>query len=322
MKAVVLTQEKQLPEFIDIDHPVIQEDEVIVALKASALNHRDVWITKGMYPGIKTPCVMGSDGVGTYDGKDYIINPGLYWGEDERFQADDFQVLGMPKDGTFAEAIAIEKKYLYEVPHHLDVYEAAALPLAGLTAYRTLFTRCQVKPSDTVLISGVGGGVAQFALQYAAAIGCDVWVTSGSDDKIEQAVRLGAKGGVNYKGGDWYKELLKLSGGIDVVIDSAGGDGFQHFVKLCNPGGRIGFYGASLGKYNNLNPQLLFWRQISILGSTMGSDKDFKDMLDLVSKYKIKPVVDSVINLSDAVEGFKKMDSGDQFGKIVFNHTS
>lgn len=317
MKALVIEKIGSPVKLSEVSAPKERKGHSIVKLKASALNHRDVWITKGMYPGIKEGAILGSDGVGELGGKDVIINPGLKWGSNQAVQSDDFEVLGMPMDGTFAEYISIPNEYIYEKPNHLSLEEAAALPLAGVTAYRVLVSRCQVKPTDKVLVTGTGGGVALFAVQFAVALGCDVYVTSGSDEKIEKAVALGAKGGFNYKNPTWYKEVET---NFDVIIDSAGGEGFQHLIKICNPGARIGFYGASLGKYQNLNPQLLFWRQISILGSTMGSDQDFKEMLSLVSDHKIQPVVDRVYSLEEGILAFERMEKGSQFGKIVLKY--
>tara|TARA_R110000737_G_scaffold331611_2_gene347980 strand:- start:1395 stop:2207 length:813 start_codon:yes stop_codon:yes gene_type:complete len=270
-----------------------------------------------MYPGIKEGAILGSDGVGELEGRKVILNPGLNWGANEAVQADDFQVLGMPMNGTFAEYISIPHEYVYGKPAHLNTDEAASLPLAGLTAYRVLMSRCQTKSTDRVLVTGTGGGVALFTVQFAVALGCDVFVTSGSDEKIAQAIVLGAKGGYNYNNEAWYKDVET---DFDVIIDSAGGPAFQHLIKICKPGARIGFYGATLGKYQNLNPQLLFWRQISILGSTMGSDQDFKDMLAFVNNYNIRPVVDSVFSLEDGIKAFERMEAGTQFGKIVLKH--
>ena len=317
MKSLTLFEVGKSVEYVEVDHPQPSENCSIVKLKASALNHRDVWITKGMYPGIKTPIILGSDGVGMVDDKEVIINPGIHWGDNQAVQSDEFEVLGLPRNGTFAEEICIEHKYIYPKPDHLTTHEAAALPLAGLTAYRVLFERCKLQSSDRVLITGAGGGVALMAIQFALAVGCEVHITSGSEEKIARAKALGVDEGYNYKKENWNKSV---NGQFDVIIDSAGGDPFQHLVKLCAPGARIGFYGASLGKYTNLNPQILFWRQVSILGSTMGSDADFKSMLDFVSKYKIRPIVDEVFELREGAKAFAKMEAGKQFGKIVLQH--
>lgn len=317
MKSLALLKVGEKVEYVDSENPRAKEHASVVNLKASALNHRDIWITKGMYPGIVTPIILGSDGVGTVGRKEVIINPGINWGRNENVQSDEFEVLGLPQNGTFAEQICIEDKYLYPKPAHLSIVEAAALPLAGVTAYRVLFSRCKLKSSDRVLITGAGGGVALMAIQMALSHGCEVHVTSGSDRKIDNAKSIGVSKGYNYKDENWHKNV---NGAFDVIIDSAGGPSFQNLIKLCSPGARIGFYGASLGKYSNLNPQLMFWRQISLLGSTMGSDADFQNMLQFVEMHKIKPIIDSVFDLKDGVKAFDKMEAGTQFGKIVLHH--
>jgi len=317
MKSLTLLEVGKSVVYSESEEPIQKSGHSIVELHASALNHRDIWITKGLYPGIITPIILGSDGVGNLAGKNVIINPGLNWGQNEAAQSNDFEVLGLPQNGTFANKICIEDKYIYSMPDHLSILEAAALPLAGVTAYRVLFSRCKVKSSDRVLITGTGGGVALMAVQLALAFGCEVHVTSGSDLKIEKTLELGVHKGYNYKKEDWYKDV---QGQFDVIIDSAGGQSFQHLIKICAPGARIGFYGASLGKYTNLNPQLMFWRQISLLGSTMGSDADFQDMLSFVSTHKIRPIIDEVFDLKDGAKAFAKMEAGEQFGKIVLQH--
>ncbi|MCB0518244.1 MAG: zinc-binding dehydrogenase [Lewinellaceae bacterium] len=320
MKALVLQKENLFPTLQDFQQPVPKEDQVLVNLQAAALNHRDVWIANGKYPGIQFPVVLGSDGAGLAGGKPVVIQPGIDWGKDERFQSKPYQIIGMPQNGTFAEYISVDQSQVLPMPEHLDFLHAAALPLAGLTAYRVLFTRCNSTAGEKVLITGIGGGVAVTCLQFAVAAGMKVFVTSSSDEKIEKAITLGAIGGANYKRKTWPKEIQELAGsGMDVIIDSAGGDSFSHLVKLCSPGGRIGIYGGTDGPIPNLSPQLIFWRQISILGSTMGSNKDFAKMLDFVEQHKIVPVVDMVFKLENANNAFERMSEGQQFGKIVFD---
>ena len=303
------------------DLAVEHTDAPEIDLLSSALNHRDIWITKGMYPGILPYKIMGSDGCGKIENQEVILNPGIGWGEHQRHQDHSFKVLGMPHHGTFADTIFIDKKYVYPKPLHLNIYQAAALPLAGLTAYRAIVKKCQLEKSDKVLISGIGGGVALMAFQFAIAMGCDVFVTSGQDWKIDRAMEMGASGGVNYKSDNWSKSLQDICGGVDVVIDSAAGKGFSSFVDVCNYGGRIAFYGGSRGAITNLNPQVIFWKQLSIYGTTMGSDQDYREMLEYVNKKKIIPVVDDIIPLSNWKKGFSKLEQGNQFGKIVFDNT-
>ena len=151
------------------------------------------------------------------------------------------------------------------------------------------------------------------------AAGAQVWVTSGSADKLEKAIGLGAKGGALYREADWDKALRRQAGGFDVVVDSAGGDGFAALVGLCNPGGRLGLYGGSMGKINGLSPQIIFWKQLSLLGSTMGTGRDFKNMLAYVAKHRIVPVVDRVFPLAEGNDAFERMHQGEQFGKIVLS---
>ena len=317
MKALLLNGKNQDPVLREVITPVAGESQELVQLKAAALNHRDVWIVKGMYPGIRYPAILGSDGAGLLGNREVIIQPGIHWGNDQRSQGKDYQILGLPDDGTFAEYVLVNEDQLFDKPAHLSFEEAAALPLAGLTAFRVLFSRCNIQPGEKFLITGIGGGVALFCLQFALVMGMEVYVTSGSSSKVERAVDLGAVNGVNYKDADWAKQLGKLAGGFDVVIDSAAGEGFSELVKLCNPGARIGVYGGSKGAILNLSPQFIFWRQISILGSTMGSTKDFEEMLSFVNEHKIVPVIDTVFSIEDGAPALKRMAEAKQFGKIV-----
>jgi len=318
MKALVLEELKSPLVYQDVESPIADLGKRIVHLKAAALNRRDWWITQGQYSKIQLPVILGSDGAGTDDaGNAVVLYPALEWGNNPAAQGKDFRILGLPDNGTFAEQISVPADNLVPMPSHLNWEQAAALPLAGLTAYRTLFTRCELKPGERVLITGIGGGVALMAMQFAIAAGAEVFVTSGSDEKIEQAVLLGAGGGANYRQDSWDKDLKATVGGFDVVVDSAGGDGFTLLPGLCNPGARIGVYGGLLGKINGLSPQILYWKQISILGSTMGTREEFSQMLDFVSRYQIVPVVDSAFSLVDGNAALQRLGQSEQFGKIV-----
>ena len=319
MKALVLEEKNKHPRYCEYKNPQIGEGEILVQLKAAALNHRDVWITKGLYPGINPPVILGSDGAGLVDKKEVIINPSINWGEKSTAPGKDYHILGLPTNGTFAEYLAVNKKQIYPKPAHLTWEEAAALPLSGLTAYRAIFTKGQLKKGDNVLISGVGGGVALFAFQLALAAEANVFITSGKEEKIEQAIKMGAKGGVNYKTEDWDKSLQKLAGGFDLIIDSAAGKGFSKLVKCCNFGARIVIYGGTRGDISVLSPQLIFWKQISIHGTSMGNDAEFLAMLEFMNKHKIKPVIDSVYSLKNSDVAFERIQAGLQFGKVVFS---
>ncbi len=318
MKALVLESLHQALVYKEVDEPKVGKGEVLVRLKAASLNHRDVWISKGLYPGVQTPIILGSCASGiTEEGRQVIIDPGFGWGDDPRFQSAFYHILGSPNAGVFAEKIAVPSANLVHKPVHLTYEEAAALPLAGLTAYRALMTKGRCKYGDKVLINGVGGGVALFACQFAIAQGAEVYVTSSSPEKIARAEALGAKGGISYRKENWGKALLKSTGGFDVIIDSAGGHGFKNLIDAAGMGGRIVFYGGTHGEINHINPQKVFWKQLQIMGSTMGTPEEFRDMVRFVEEHKIKPVVDEIFDLAQGNDAFEKMKAGKQFGKLV-----
>jgi len=319
MKAYVLKDAKPTFSFEEVKLPMLKESEVVVNLGAAAMNHRDVWISKGMYAGLKYPVILGSDGAGWLDGEEVIINPGQGWGKNESYHGKNFKILGLPENGTFAQQAITERKYIYTKPAHLTIKQAAALPLAGLTAYRALFKRGKLQNGEKLLISGIGGGVALIALKFGLAAGAQVYVTSSEQEKIDKAINLGAAGGFLYTLDNWGKAALKETGGIDVVIDGAGGNGFDQLIDVCNVGGRIINYGGSAGKITRIMPQKVFWKHLNILGSTMGSDRDFEQMVSFVNTHRIVPIIDSVFELKDAALGFERMDSAQQFGKIVFS---
>ena len=311
----------------EVTDPTPQAGEAIVALHAAALNHRDLWIKLGQYGGLKYPIIPGSDGAGVLEsggesagfrpGDEVIIYPGLDWGDDPHAHASTFSILGLPRDGTLAQKIALPAKQLASKPPHLTWSEAAALPLAGLTAYRALFSRANLRSGERVLISGVGGGVALFALQFAVAAGAEVWVTSSSADKIERAKGLGAKGGFDYTQGEWAKQAAAEAGGFDVIVDSAGGDGFGALIDAAAPGGRIVFFGATRGDPSALPMRKVFWKHLSLLGTTMGNADEWQAMLAFVTEHQIKPVVCETFTLENAGAAFDLMERGGQFGKIV-----
>ena len=329
MKAAVFTGIKEPLAIQDLPDPVATPGFAVVQLKAAALNHRDLWIQLGQYAGIKAPMTLGSDGAGVvhsvgspadaaWVGREVIINPSLDWGDNPRAQGPKFRILGLPDHGTFAEQIVIPVANLAPKPAHLSWTQAAALPLTGLTAWRALFSRAQLKAGERVLVTGVGGGAALFALQFAVAEGADVWVTSGVADKIVRAQALGAKGGVNYRDPDWVAQLQKNAGGLfDVIIDSAGGDHYAGLIELVRPGGRLAFFGATTGNPKGLDLRKCFFRQVSLLGTTMGSPADFHGMVQFVEMHRLVPVVDRVFPLAEANDALRHMESAAQFGKIV-----
>jgi len=303
--------------------------EAIVRVRAAALNHRDVWIRKGQYAGVKVPIILGSDGAGvvaetgdgvepSWVGREVVIDPSLEWGADDRAQGAAFNILGLPQDGTYAEMVKVPAANLHPKPAHLSWEEAAAVPLASVTAYRAVATRAQVKKGDVVLVTGAGGGVAITAVTIAKQLGAMVYVTSGHEPKIERAKSLGALGGVNHRKDDWPKSLIALIGSRpDVVIDSAGGETFNRALDVVKPGGRIVTYGATAGAVHNLEVRRIFWKQLNIFGSTMGTPDDFAGMLQLYESSKLRPVLDKVFPLEQADDAHVRMEAGDQFGKIV-----
>jgi len=308
MKAIVLEAADKPLVLKEVEKPVLQADEVLVRIKAAALNRRDYWITIGKYAGIKYPSILGSDGAGVVAEIGEAV--------DKKWLNQEV-IINPCHNGTFAEYVKVKAEYLYSKPAHLSWEQAAALPLAGMTTFRALFTKGKAKKGDEVLITGVGGGTGTFTLQLAVAAGCQVFVTSGAGDKIERARQMGASAGVNYKAQDWAEQLKLMAGGFDVIIDSALGDGFDKLLDLANPGARIVFFGGTAGNIPPLNGRKIFWKQLQILGTTMGSPDDFKGMVDFVNKHEIVPVIDEVFPLTQADKAVHKMEHSSQFGKIV-----
>ncbi|MCH7410984.1 zinc-binding dehydrogenase [Belliella sp. DSM 111904] len=329
MKAVVLNT--SIPEKIEVKElalPKLGPKEVLIKVKAAALNHRDEWCRQGLYPGLKDGVTLGSDGAGVVEkigdqvdsgilGKEIIINPAMNWGDDPLTQSKDFKILGMPDHGTLASYVKVNVDRVHHKPDHMSWEEAAALPLGGVTAYRALMVQGGLKAEDKVLVTGFGGGVAQFAAQFAIARGAAVYVSSSSEKKLKKGVGIGAKGIFNYTDSSWTSKALEQTGGFDLIIDSAMGDTLSDLIKVVKPGGRIVFYGATKGNPPQLDARKVFWNQIRLIGSTMGSDSDFEAMLAMVSKQKIKPLVDEVYGIEDVVKAFDKMKMGGQMGKIV-----
>jgi NADPH:quinone reductase-like Zn-dependent oxidoreductase len=333
MQALQLDALHQPAVLREVPTPTPGPSEILVKLHAAALNHRDVFIQEGKYAGIKLPCTLGADGAGEVVahgpdvpadapaiGARVLIYPGLRWGTNPRAQARDFVVRGMPDPGTFAEYTSLPAEYVFPLPAHLSFEQGAALPLAGLTAYRAAFARAQVQAGERVLVTGVGGGVAITAVQLCAARGAEVWVTSSAEEKIARAQALGARGGISYNAEGWVKTLTQQAGGpFDVIIDSAAGAAFGALLDAAVPGGRIVFYGGTLGNIPDLPPAKVFWKQLSILGSTVGSPQDFADMLALVNEQHITPVVDKVFPLAEGEAALRHLAAGTQFGKVVLS---
>lgn len=329
MKAIVL--DRTVPQgisFQDVTLDPLGDQDVRIELAAAALNHRDEWCRQGKYANLKDGVVLGSDGSGivveagkgvdhSWVGKEVIINPALHWGDNQEAQGLDFRILGMPDNGTLAEFIQVPGNRIYSKPDHLNLIEAAALPLAGLTAYRSLFFQGDLKPGQKVLVTGIGGGVAQFVLQFALAQKAIVYVSSSSQDKLDAASALGAKGGFIYSEPNWVEEAKSITGGFDLVIDSAMGNTLGNLLDVIKPGGKLVFFGATLGNPSEMNVRKIFWNQITLKGTTMGSDRDFEEMLDFVTHHHIKPVVDRIFDFDQVLTAFDRMQGGAQLGKLV-----
>lgn len=307
--------------------------EVRVRVRAAALNHRDVFVSQGKYPAVTLPAILGSDGAGEVDGVgDVVIYPMLGWGDDPRAWQPGAQILGMPHQGTFAQFVCVPKENVFPKPASLSMQEAAAIPLAGLTAYRATFARGDLRKGETVLITGIGGGVQTFVLLFAKHVGARAIVTSGSDEKLKRARELGADVAINYRTDkDWHK-TARAAGPIDVVVDSTGGEVLSRAISALRVGGRAVIYGATLGDVT-LRPFSIFWNHIDLRGTSMGSPQDFRNMLELfegpsaaqspnvaqstTDAKGLRPVIDRVYPLAEAAAAATRMNDAKQFGKII-----
>jgi len=332
MNAVVLS-EPGGPEVLAVGSapdPVPGPGEVLIALRAAALNRRDVFVRKGIAPS-PLPVIPGSDGAGTVralgegvsglaEGDEVVALPALGWGGGEGAPAPGFRILGGPDDGTYAELLVMPAENVFPKPGRLSWEEAAALPLAGLTAYRALVSRARVRPGETVLVIGIGGGVATTALHLARQAGCRVLVTSSSTDKIARARELGAEAGVDYTDGDWVAAVRELTGGrgVDVVIDSVGST-WADSINCVRPGGRVVVFGGTGGGKVELAVRPVTAGQVSLLGTTMGSPRDFAGLLAAVDAGSWAPVIDSVRPLAQVAEAHSREEGGAHFGKLVLS---
>ena len=333
MKAIRL-HELEGPEglhYEDVDDPQPGEGEIVVKLHNAALNRRDVFASQGMYPGVTPdilPGIPGSDGSGEVvakgdgaegpdEGAEVVINPGLYWGNNPRVPGKDYRILGLPDDGTYAQFIKVPADHVFPKPTHLSHEEAAAIPLGALTAYRALVTRGQLQEGETVFVPGIGGGVATFLVQMASAMGATVFVSSGSDEKIEHAKALGAEGGVNYDSENWSKELKEMAGSVDLSVDSIGGDTFNALIQLAKPGSRIVVFGATAGPAQNVMTISIALKHLDVFGTAMGSAEEFESMLKFYEEHELRPVINETFALEEAAAAQEYMEEGQGIGKIV-----
>jgi NADPH:quinone reductase-like Zn-dependent oxidoreductase len=297
--------------------------EVLVRLRASALNHLDVWIRKGM-PSVPKPRILGADGAGVVDalgdgvtgfalGERVVLNPGIEAGDGR------IHVIGEHGDGTNAELIAVPATNVHPIPEGLSFEEAAAFPLVFETAYRMLVTRAGLREGEWVLAWGIGGGVSTATLSIAKALGARVLVTSSSEAKLERARELGADATVNHATGDVRAAVQEATGGhgIDVVVENVGEATWGTSLQVAAPGGRITVCGATSGPNPPAALHRIWWKQLSILGSTMGTREDFAGAYELVASGHALPVVDSVLPLEEIRAAHERLEAGEQLGKIV-----
>ncbi len=326
MKAVIHKGKKGLEgvQVVDFEEASPSSSEVKVRLKTAGLNHRDLFIP--LRHGEDEPAViLGSDGAGIIEqigeevtnvsvGDEVIIIPSLGWEKNSPAPPKGFEIVGFPYHGTFAETIVIPAVNAVSKPRALTWEEAGVLPLAALTGYRALFTRGNIQAGQHLLLPGIGSGVATFILQMAKAVGAKVTVTSRSANKRERALKLGADAAID-SNADWNEQMNGEK--VDIVIDSVGQATFDKSLQQLKLGGTIVVFGASAGDEIKLNLRSFFYGQYNFLGSTMGSNEEFYDMLDFIKKHEIHPVVDEVFPLTDALAALRHLDSAEQFGKIA-----
>ena len=324
-------------EYGDLPDPVPGPGQVRVRVRAGSLNHLDIFVRNGI-PGIPValPHVMGSDGAGVVEsvgpgvvrvkpGDEVVLNPGVNCGDCEFCRMGEhslcttFHLLGEHVAGTFAEYVVAPAINAWPRPAALSWEESAAFPLTFLTAWRMLVSKARVRPGESLLIIGVGGGVAVAALQIAKLLGLTVFVTSGSGEKLARAKELGADAGIDHSATDFAREVRKLTGkrGVDVVLDSVGKATWRQSIAAAAKGGRLLTCGATTGTDPQTDLGRIFWNQLTVYGSTMGTHAEFAEMLRIFRDGKVKPVVDAVFPLEKARDAEQRLEEKRQFGKIV-----
>jgi len=321
----------------EVPAPEPAPGEVVVRLRAAALNRLDLWtLSDALKIEHSFPHTLGADGAGEIEsvgedvegikpGMRVMINPALHCDAcefcraGEQSQCVNFAMLGEHVPGTLAERVVLPAGNVFPAPEHLSFTEIAALGTTAITAYRMLFTRAALRPGEWVLITGIGGGLAQSLFQFARPLAGRVFVTSSDDGKIQRALDMGADAGVNYKAEDVGKAIRSRTGkrGVDLVADSAGGPSLDGALRALRKGGRVVIAGAGAGPRPEVDLRRVFWNQLSIIGSTMGSDADVGDMLRMVAGTGITPVLDRAFTLDEGVKALEYLDGGEQFGKVV-----
>ncbi len=322
----------------DVPEPALgAPTDVRVRVRAAALNHLDLAVLRGM-PGVSIvpPWTLGADAAGTVDavgsdvgdvavGERVVVNPGLsdrtceFCRAGEQSMCVHFRLLGEHRPGTFADAVVVPAVNVRRIPATLGFEQAAAAALVALTAWRMVMTRARVGAGDDVLIWGIGGGVSLAALALVKRLGARAWVTSGSDAKLERAGALGADVLLNHRTMDVGKEVRTRTGkrGVDVVIDSVGHDTWPASLGALARGGRLVTCGGTSGPFVETDVRRLFWNQWTILGSTMGNDREFDAVVGALGEGALAVPIDSTYPLVDGRAAFERLASGAQFGKVV-----
>jgi len=307
----------------DMPEPTAGPGQVRIRLKTAGLNRRDLRILHAGKEG-DPPIILGSDGAGVIDqigpdvhgihqGDEVIINPTLHWFKNTPAPPPNYEILGSPTHGTFADFIVISADQVEPKPSYLSWEEAGVLPLSALTAYRALFTRGRVQSGQTVFIPGAGGGVATYLVQFAKAVGARVCVASRSEEKRQHIRKLGADVIIE-TGQDWLEALEGDK--VDLVIDSVGAATFDKCLTILKPGGTLVTFGATAGDEIQLNLRSFFYGQFNLLGSTMGSQEEFREMLQFITKHQIRPVIDQYFPLSEARQALHRLQETHNFGNI------
>jgi NADPH:quinone reductase-like Zn-dependent oxidoreductase len=314
MKAIRIHEDggPEVLRYEDAPDPEPGPDDVLIQLRAASLNRLDLWVRRGL-PSVPKPRILGADGAGIDESaRRVVINPGLEHG-------DRITVIGEHMDGTHAELIAVPASNVYPIPDGVTFEEAAAFPLVFETAYRILVTRAELLAGEWVLIWGAGSGIGSAALVIGKALGARVIATSSSDAKLELARGLGADAVVNHETADVVEAVKEATDGpgVDIVVEHVGEATWERSLQAVRPYGRIAVCGATTGPNPKAALHRIWWKQLTILGSTMGTKADFEGAYELVASRRARPVVDSVFPLAEARAAHERMESGEQFGKIV-----
>ena len=320
MKAVRIHSDggPEVLQYEDAPDPEPGPDDVLIELRAASLNHLDVWIRKGL-PSVPKPRILGADGAGIVvsgegfePGERVVINPGI------ELDNGTIDVVGEHSDGTHAELIAVPRTQVYAIPDGLAFEEAAAFPLVFETAYRMLVTKARLAPEEWVLVWGIGGGVSTAVLSIAKALDAFVIVTSSSEEKLERARELGADAALNHEDDDVVSIVKELTGGgAHVVVDHVGEATWVRSLNAARLDGRVCVCGATTGPNPPANLHRIWWKQLTIYGSTMGTREDFEAVYELVGAGKAKPVIDEVFPLAEAAAAHERLERGEQLGKII-----